>query len=176
MGNENSNEAKSVFDKDSTLNKLNLKDVPRFTLEDKIFNCRVYLGDLEDIEEKNTKSDVYDGDSLHVVIVYNDIPHKFYIRMLGIDCPELRPRWIKNGKKMSTEEHEAEKKEAIKSRNFLKNFIKGKNLRIRFGKHGKFGGRFLGELFTVDYNGNLISVNKWMIKSGFAKIYNGGKR
>ena len=125
MGNENSKNKKYVFDENSTLNKIDLKDIPRFTLEGKIFNCRVYLGDLEDIEEKNTKSDVYDGDSLHVVIVYNDIPHKFYIRMLGIDCPELRPRWVKNGIRMSTEEHEKEKNEAINE--FINTALEDKN-------------------------------------------------
>ena len=89
------------------------------------------------MEEEKTKSDVYDGDSLHVVIVYNNIPHKFYIRLIGIDCPELRPRWVKNGIRMSKEEHEAEKKEAIKSRNSLKNFIKDPSARKHYPPLGE---------------------------------------
>lgn len=183
------------------LHKINLENAKPFSLEGQTYDCRVYLGDPRDVHEKQTKSDVYDGDTLHVVIIYLGIPHKFTIRLLGIDTPEMRPRWNKqvmddDGNtttiRISDEIHKLEKQAAVKSRNALKEYIWHKNLIVRFKKNDKFGGRILAELFVVgdthapisDTSGgtNLFnsksvnSVNKWMIDNNHAVAYNGGKK
>jgi len=167
------------------LKKISLQNVSSFSLDGQTYYCGVYLGDPTDINEKRVKSDVYDGDTLHVVIIYLGIPHKFTIRMLGIDTPEMRPKWKQPVKdelgeikmvRVSDETHELEKRRAIESRNALKEYIWHKNLLVKFGKNDKFGSRVLANLFIIDDTGNLHSVNDWMIENKYAMKYDGSKK
>jgi len=181
------------------LNTLDLEKISPFSLAGQTYNCRVYLGDLNDLDEVNVKSDVYDGDTLYVVIIYCGVPHKFKIRLLGIDTPELRPKWIQGGVRMTEKDHILEKMHAVASRNLLKQYLHGKKLKVKFNKHDKYGGRFLADLYALDDNtaGNVPqkedllssecrkilstgsvggSVGEWMIEQGAAVRYYGGTK
>ena len=163
--------------KQNSLSDIDLNKIPRFSLEGQNFECRVYLGDIvKDINEIDIKSDVYDGDSLHIVIIYNNIPHKFNIRLLGIDSPEMRPKWNQNGIRISDNIHKFEKKCALVSRNALKLLLFKKKMYVEFGKNDKFGGRILAKLYFINKNSQRYDVSEWMITNNFAKKYDGGKK
>jgi len=164
---------------------IDLKNVSRFSLEGTTYDCGVYLGDLSDIDEEKTKSDVYDGDTLHIVIMYLNVPHKFTIRMLGIDSPERRPTWKQlspDGSgtvRVSDEIHALEKKEALNSRNALKRHLNKQKLRVKFGKNDKYGGRILANLFIIKVTDGIESeenISDWMIENNYAVKYFGGKK
>ena len=95
---------------------------------------------------------------------------------LGKDKEFIDKLKTKIKEKLRVEIHELEKKIAIRSRNALKKHIAGKHLKIKFGKHDKFGGRFLGELFIIDKEKNEENVNEWMIESRHALRYINGKK
>lgn len=206
MGNSNRTSAKIIYKKNmnngtfnfgnsktrendfTLLGGTDLKATEIFSLEGQAYDCSVYLGDPRDVAEKKIKSDVYDGDTLYVVIIHMGIPRKVKIRLLHIDTPEMKPRWkqfIKDESdelvmtEMSEELHKLEKKKAIQSRNALKEYIWHKNMIVKFGKEDSFG-RVLSELFIVDDPTNLDSgvydVGKWMLKNRYAIEYEGGKK
>ena len=112
--------------------------------------------------------DVYDGDSLKVVIIRNNEPMKFAVRMFGIDTPELRP--LKS--KIYRDKEIQKGKEA---RDALKEYILNKHLQIEFLGIDKYGGRVLGKLYIID-NKEKFSVNQWLIDNGHAFSYDGGKK
>lgn len=100
---------------------------------------------------------VYDGDTITVTI---DLGLKTFIngekiRLFGINAPEIRGR---------------ERSEGLKSRDFLRDQILGKDIVIRTikDKKGKYG-RYLGELFLEKETGRYININDLLVKKGFAK-------
>jgi len=100
---------------------------------------------------------VYDGDTVTVTI---DLGLKTFIkgekiRLFGINAPEIRGK---------------ERIKGLKSRDFLREQILGKNIVIRTikDKRGKYG-RYLGELFLKKETGRYININDLLVKKGFAK-------
>ncbi len=99
---------------------------------------------------------VYDGDTCTVDI---DLGLGTWIkgeklRLYRINTPELRK-----------EEREA----GLKSRDFLRGLIDGKEIIVQTvkDKKGKYG-RYLAEILIIDENGDLINVNDLLVDKGFA--------
>jgi hypothetical protein len=104
---------------------------------------------------------VYDGDTITIAskLPFNDsVIYRFSVRLIGIDCPEI---------KGSTD---IEKKLAILSRDALHKLIFGKIVRLEDVGTEKYG-RLLANVYLDD-----INVSDWMIQSGYAVKYNGGKK
>ncbi len=106
--------------------------------------------------------EVYDADTITLLV---DVGFSIYIkekcRFLNIDTPEIRTR------------NKKEKKLGLEARDFVRDRILGEFINIKTIKkgRGKFG-RYLIEVFLKDGS----SLNKLLIKKGYAKEYDGGKR
>lgn len=149
--------------------------VPQFTLEGRsLFGKVVY---------------VYDGDTIHCVINWNNKLTKFVCRLNGIDSPEVCPKNISD--------LEAKKKEiesAIKSRNYLIEQVTGQKLVnermtksqikeylahstkliwIHFLQFDKYG-RVLVEIYTD--NKVKTTINQEMLDKKYAVSYDGGTK
>ena len=101
-------------------------------------------------------SSVYDGDTCTVDI---DLGLGTWLkgeklRLYRINAPELKK-----------EEREA----GLKSRDFLRGIIDGKEIIIQTVKDrkGKYG-RYLAEILIADENGDLMNVNDLLVEKGFA--------
>jgi len=105
--------------------------------------------------------DVYDGDTLTLLIDCGfNIHFKQKIRLLGIDTPEIR---TKNKK---------EKEMGYMARDYVRSLVLGKNVYFKSEKKGKFG-RYLATIYLELHTETL---NELLIKTGFARKYDGGKR
>ena len=110
-------------------------------------------------EYNATVLDVYDGDTITLLIdVGFNIHLKQKCRLYGIDTPELR---TKNKK---------EKELAIKARDYLKELILNKKVKIKTYKDDKYG-RMLADIYLDD-----IYVNMNLIEKGYAVSYLGAKK
>ena len=102
---------------------------------------------------------VVDGDTLDL-----DIDLGFHItlservRLMGIDTPETRTRNL------------VEKADGLKAKEFVIGFVADGNVVIKVHGFGKFG-RPLADLFV-----NGVSLNKKLVKLGYASPYFGGRR
>jgi len=103
---------------------------------------------------------VYDGDTITVDI---DLGMKLIlkgekIRLYGINTPEVRG---------------IEREDGLKSRDFLSSMILGKDILIKTikDKKGKYG-RYLGEIYHKDENGEYINLNKMLVDNGYAVYKN----
>ena len=127
------------------------KDIPWLSLDGIICECKVI--------------DVYDADTVTVILPFHDKPYKVKCRLLGIDSAEKR-----------THNHE-EKKVALESTEWLSDIILDKIIWIKCGKWGKYGGRMLGTLYESKEDMNLNkSINENIVKKGYAYKYNGKKK
>ncbi len=99
---------------------------------------------------------VYDGDTCTVDIDLglNAWMRNEKIRLFGINAPELRGD---------------EREEGLKSRDFLRSIIDGKEVLLQTlkDKKGKYG-RYIANIWYKDDNGNWLEVNKMMVESGHA--------
>jgi endonuclease YncB( thermonuclease family) len=106
--------------------------------------------------------DVYDGDTIKVLMNYRGYIDQWTIRMNGYDSPEIKP--AKNNPNRDKEKEAAKKSKEALMTHFKKHiFIKI----IGFDKYG----RVLAEA----YNGK-VHINKWMIDNGYGYAYDGGKK
>lgn len=134
-----------------SLSKLDPKVVTDVPYKDVIIRAFVY--------------DVYDGDSINCIIDVGNYPLKLSIRILGIDTPEI---------KASTTKLPEEKIAAIKVRDFLISLIPMNQYHnICLKSCDKYGGRYLGDVFTDKSNKNVAEI---MIEKGYAKPYYGEKK
>ena len=85
--------------------------------------------------------------------------YKFNIRILGVDCPEIKSK------------NENEKKVAIIARDKLKHLILGKMVELKNLKNDKYGGRYNANVFI-----NGLSCSEWLIDNRLAVEYDGGKK
>jgi endonuclease YncB( thermonuclease family) len=128
----------------SELLLLDCKNVRKFSLQGLEFDARVVS--------------VYDGDTITVIFKMNPYSeyYKWNCRLIGIDTPELK-----------TGNH---KEEGIRARDFLREKILDKVVRIKCGDFDKYG-RLLVQVFQDN-----VDINALMIDSGNAKAYFGGKK
>lgn len=124
------------------------KAVPYYTLDGHQYMCKCVR--------------VYDGDTITVVFKpegLNNI-YKYDIRLAGIDTPELRSTIT------------TEKELAIQARDFVRERILGKIIKINCGKYDKYG-RLLAYVFELQNN---RSLNEILVDQNYAYKYDGGKK
>jgi endonuclease YncB( thermonuclease family) len=111
---------------------------------------------------------IYDGDTLSIVFVYNGKPVKYKCRALGYDSPEMKPLLTNPNR-----ENEKTLAHAAKDR-FIELLTKHpeKSIFIKCYDFDKYG-RLLVEIWNyVDKD----SINCIMINEGHGKPYDGGKK
>ena len=104
---------------------------------------------------------VYDGDTITIAarLPYPNTPiYKFHVRLLGIDCPEL-----KGG-------GEKEKELAKRARDALHARIYGKIVTLQNVGTEKYG-RLLANVYLDGEN-----LNEWMLTNNYAVKYDGGTK
>ena len=111
---------------------------------------------------------IYDGDTFKACFRWLDKIYKFNFRCANYDSPELKPL-----KKNFTNEllRIFERNKALKSKLMLENVIKPEErlVTLELGKFDKYG-RILAKIYIPEME---CSVNDYMIKNGYGKIYNG---
>lgn len=152
--NKNKSKELSIFDKTNHINK------------------NLIINKLKNIEYNDTKIfyhnftyckciKVYDGDTITVAtnIDHNTLlPYtcRFQIRLMGIDAPEIKGI------------NENEKKQAIISRDKLKEKILGKIITLKIIEKPEKFGRILAYVYFNDEN-----INQWMLNNNLAIEYYG---
>ena len=135
-----------------SFDKYNSKDVPWLSLDGIECECKVI--------------DVYDADTVTIMLPYNEKMCKVKCRLVGIDSAEKRTKNID------------EKKVSIEATKWLRDMINNKVIWVKCGDWGKWGGRMLGTLYMTKVdceNGN--SINDMIVDNGYAYYYDGkGKK
>ena len=110
-------------------------------------------------------TEVYDGDTITVIMKYKNCMDKFKIRLIGYDSPELKPRKdIDDRQNIVSLAKEAKKQ--------LSDKVLNKIVKVHCHDFEKYG-RLLATIYTMDNE----DVNEWMIKNGSGcKEYDGGKK
>lgn len=122
------------------------------SFSNKVFRCRCV--------------NVYDGDTLTVVLKYNNEFYKYNVRLNGIDTPELRS----STRKVS----DHEKKIALEAKKFLSDYLLEKIIVLKCDdKQTDKYGRVLGIVYDSE---SKINYNKLMIEKKYAYAYDGGKK
>jgi endonuclease YncB( thermonuclease family) len=113
-------------------------------------------------------TNIYDGDTLSIIFVYNGIPVKYRCRALGYDSPEMKPLLSNPNRLM-----EKVLAKAAKDR-FIELLTKHteKNIFIKCHEFDKYG-RLLVEIWN---NIDKDSINNIMINEGYGKPYTGGTK
>lgn len=99
---------------------------------------------------------VYDGDTITVDVDlgFKIVLRKIKLRLLGINCPEIKSKDPK------------ERKKAIEARDFVKGLILGKEVIIHTTRTGKYG-RWLAYVYLLDGT----CLNKLLLKKKLARKY-----
>lgn len=113
-------------------------------------------------------TNIYDGDTLSIIFVYNGRPVKYRCRALGYDSPEMKPL-------LSNPNRLMEKVLARKAKDrFIELLTKHteKNIFIKCHEFDKYG-RLLVEIWN---NVDKESINTIMVNEGHGKAYDGGTK
>ena len=133
------------------LSSLDEKEIKFLTLKGQKFPCKCV--------------DVYDGDTITLIVPFHDTFYKMKCRLYGIDTPEKR---TKDG---------YEKKCAIISTNRMKEFVENKIIWVECIDWDKYG-RLLANIYPTRKNmkRSTNSFNKQMIDEKLAYAYDGGTK
>ena len=131
------------------LERINPKTVPKVPFQDKIIYARI--------------EEIYDGDTVKIIILFGDVPVRLSLRILGVDTPE-----IKHGEGRLPEEHVS----AVKVRDYMRSLFPKSIAKICIREWDKYGGRVLGELF-LETGENVAEI---LIHGGWARPYRGEKK
>ena len=111
--------------------------------------------------------DVYDGDTVTIVL-YNKLGYeKHKLRMYGYDSPEMKPR-------LNSPNREEEIKKAKAAKQYLSDLVLNKIVKFESMGYDKYG-RLLGKLYIL----NICSeqeLNQLMIDLGHGYPYHGGTK
>ena len=111
--------------------------------------------------------DVYDGDTVTIVL-YNKFSYeKHKLRMYGYDSPEMKPR-------LDKENRDDEIRKAKLAKEFLKDLLLNKIVEFESMGYDKYG-RLLGKLYIINYC-DKQEVNMLMIDKGHGYAYFGGTK
>lgn len=103
---------------------------------------------------------IVDGDTVVVrAAPWPGIEAKTYIRILGIDTPEIRGKC------------DVEREAAIKARVALSRLLRGRLVELYDVKFGKFAGRVVARIQVGP-----TDIGRQMVFQGHARLYKGGKR
>lgn len=131
------------------LESIDPKTVPKVPFQNEYKNARI--------------EEIYDGDTVKIIILFGDVPVRFSLRILGIDTPE-----IKQGEGRLPEERLA----AIKVRDYMRSLFPKHIAKICIRDWDKYGGRVLGDLYLD--TGECVS--DILIHGGWARPYHGEKK
>lgn len=108
---------------------------------------------------------VVDGDTVWLVMMHENEPRRFRVRLIGIDTPEMRPPRAEKAR-------EHIKREAVNAKNALEQKLGTVNNVVHAHCHhfGKYG-RILVTLYTPKGE----NLNKWLVDSGYAVLATGGR-
>ena len=104
---------------------------------------------------------VYDGDTVTVAACLYGKIFRFSMRLLGIDTPEINAH------------SPFENARAIEIRDHLHTLLFDKFVRVKIVDNDKYGGRYLGYLWTIPTN---MCINVHMLEQNFAVRYDGQKK
>ena len=119
-------------------------DIPMFGFEGEIHEGKIV--------------NVYDGDTVKIVMKMFGKFYRFNCRIEGVDTPELRTR------------NKKEKKMGIMVRDKLRTKILDKMVKVKCGKFDKYG-RLLVDIIIDN-----TSITKWLIDNNYAFSYDGGTK
>ena len=133
---------------DTDLSKFTAENTPWLSLEYQIIKCKVI--------------DVYDGDTITVILPWDGGVFKKKCRLTGIDCAEIRTKDLR------------EKSCGYDAKKYLTDLLDNKNIWIECGDWDKFG-RLLITIFKnkEDVGNFQMSINQQMIDSNNAYKYDG---
>lgn len=131
------------------LERIDPKTVPKVPFQDKIIYARI--------------EEIYDGDTVKIIVLFGDTPVRLSLRILGVDTPE-----IKHGEGRLPEEHVS----AVKVRDYMRSLFPKSIAKICIRDWDKYGGRVLGELFLETGE----NVAELLIHRGWARPYRGEKK
>lgn len=128
-----------------------LENTPWLSLNGIICQCKVI--------------DVYDADTVTIVLNWNSSMYKVKCRLFGIDSAEKRTK------------NKEEKALSLEATEWLKSVIYNKVIWVKCGKWGKYGGRMLGVLYLSEEDlKNDKSINYSIVEKGYAYKYDGKKK
>jgi endonuclease YncB( thermonuclease family) len=131
------------------LENLDPNVVPKVPMQNEIIDARI--------------EEIYDGDTVKIIVLFGDVPFRISLRILGVDAPE-----IKHGAGRLPQEHEA----AVKVREYLNSLFPKNIAKVKFTEWDKYGGRILGHLYTSEGE----DVSELLISGGWARVYQGEKK
>jgi endonuclease YncB( thermonuclease family) len=131
------------------LKNLDPKLVPKVPMQNELIDARIV--------------DIYDGDTVKVIVLFGEVPFFISLRILGVDAPEIR-----KAKDKLPEESVA----GIKVREHVKSLFPTNIAKVTFRDWDKYGGRILGDIYTPDG----ISIAEHLIAEGWVRRYNGEKK
>jgi micrococcal nuclease len=142
-------QSKYIMSATDLLERIDPKTVPKVPFQDKIIFARI--------------EEIYDGDTVKIIVLFGETPVKLSLRILGIDTPE-----IKHAEGRLPEEHVA----AVKVRDYMRSLFPKNIAKICIRDWDKYGGRILGELF-LETGENVAEI---LIHGGWARPYRGEKK
>jgi len=146
---KNNPQSNYIMSTTDLLERIDPKTVPKVPFQDKIIFARI--------------EEIYDGDTVKIIVLFGDVPVRFSLRILGIDTPP-----IKHGEGRLPEEHTA----AVKVRDYMRSLFPKNIAKICIRDWDKYGGRVLGELF-LETGENVAEI---LIQGGWARPYHGEKK
>ena len=111
--------------------------------------------------------EVYDGDTITIILLNKCGFEKHKLRMYGYDSPEMKPK-----KNVPNRNQEIEK--AKIARDKLKELILDKVVIFESKGYDKYG-RLLGNIYINNFC-NKININEYMIKNSYGYEYFGGTK
>ena len=111
--------------------------------------------------------EVYDGDTVTVILFCGFRRQKLKVRIYGLDTPEIRPL-----KSLSNREDEIKRAEA--ARDFLKQMVLNKVVVLEIRGREKYG-RLLSSVY-IKTRCTLLNIGQLMIEKGHGIPYFGGKK
>ena len=145
-----------LFDK---IKKINLLRQLKKAKKNKVYNHFSLAGK----EKWAEVVDVYDGDTIKVIMKFRGVIDRWTIRMNGYDSPEMKP--------LRSDPNRLEIIEKAKiAKNALIEKIGDKPVLMKIYNFDKYG-RVLADLFIDGEN-----INQWMINNGYGYVYDGGKK
>lgn len=104
---------------------------------------------------------VYDGDTVTVVMIFKGTPYKFQLRMFGYDCPEMKPP-------LSNPARQQEIAAAVAAKETLMVLVGDGIVKLECKGWDKYG-RLLGTIY--DREGR--NINRVMVENGWGIPYMG---
>ena len=142
-------QSKYIMNPIDLLERIDPKTVPKVPFQDKIIFARI--------------EEIYDGDTVKIIVLFGDTPVRFSLRIIGIDTPE-----IMHAEGRLPEEHAA----AVKVRDYMRSLFPKNIAKICIRDWDKYGGRVLGELF-LETRENVAEI---LIHGGWARPYHGERK